>query len=376
MLQTRIKNRLIRRGIVALALLATLPGIPVAAGQAFDEAVAAYGRGDYATAVRVFLVHAEQGDASAQFSLGVMYANGEGVLKDEAEAVRWYRLAAEQGHADAQFNLGVMYANGRGVLKDEAEAVRWSRLAAEQGHAGAQFNLGVMYANGEGVLKDEAKAVRWYRLAAEQGHAGAQFNLGVMYANGEGVLKDEAEAVRWYRLAAEQGHADAQFNLGVMYANGEGVLKDEAEAVRWSRYKCATRVRPPIPTRRRPTTRSGQQPRFMRLGRVISRGPKNDTASRATPTEEEVAMKRWLHRRKLKRSMQEYERMTKVYYEWRANQELERRVLFDKQDANAAGLAVRQILDHEQEQDLVVLKNIIHRGSVATSSDLTRYGFG
>ena len=56
MLQTRIKNRLIRRGIVALALLATLPGIPVAAGQAFDEAVAAYGRGDYATAVRGFLV--------------------------------------------------------------------------------------------------------------------------------------------------------------------------------------------------------------------------------------------------------------------------------------------------------------------------------
>ena len=119
MLQTRIKNRLIRRGIVALALLATLPGIPVAAGQTFDEAVAAYGRGDYATAVRGFLVHAEQGDADAQFNLGVMYANGRGVLKDEAEAVRWSRLAAEQGDADAQFSLGVMYANGLlGVLKD------------------------------------------------------------------------------------------------------------------------------------------------------------------------------------------------------------------------------------------------------------------
>ena len=64
MLQTRIKNRLIRRGIVALVLLATLPGAPVAAGQTFDEAVAAYDRGDYATAVRGFLVHAEQGDAA------------------------------------------------------------------------------------------------------------------------------------------------------------------------------------------------------------------------------------------------------------------------------------------------------------------------
>ena len=94
-----------------------------------------------------------------------MYANGEGVPEDAAEAVRWYRLAAEQGDATAQFNLGVMYANG--------EAVRWYRLAAEQGYAAAQFNLGVMYANGEGVPEDDAEAVRWYRLAAEQGYATA-----------------------------------------------------------------------------------------------------------------------------------------------------------------------------------------------------------
>ena len=47
-------------------------------------------------------------------------------------------------------------------------------------------------------------------------------------------------------------------------------------------------------------------------------------------------MKRWLSRRKWKRSMQEYGKMTKVYYEWRTNQEMERRVLFDKQDADVA----------------------------------------
>ena len=109
MLQTRIKNRLIRRGIVALALLATLPGAPVAAGQTFDEAVAAYDRGDYATAVRGFLVHAEQGYATAQYNLGCMYDFGEGVPEDDAEAVRWYRKAAGQGHAGAQHNLGFMY---------------------------------------------------------------------------------------------------------------------------------------------------------------------------------------------------------------------------------------------------------------------------
>ena len=102
MLQTRIKNRLIRRGIVALALLATLPGAPVAVGQTFDEAVAAYNRGDYATAVRGFLVHAEQGAASAQFNLGVMYANGEGVLKDSVLAHMWSNIAGANGNASAR----------------------------------------------------------------------------------------------------------------------------------------------------------------------------------------------------------------------------------------------------------------------------------
>ena len=66
---------------------------------------------------------AEQGDATAQFNLGLMYANGEGVPEDDAEAVRWYRMAAEQGLAIAQFNLGVKYDFGEGVPKDGAEAV-------------------------------------------------------------------------------------------------------------------------------------------------------------------------------------------------------------------------------------------------------------
>ena len=88
---------------IALALLTALLGIPVAAAQTFDEAMAAYDRRDYATAIRGFRVYAEQGSPRAQYSLGLMYANGEGVPQDDAEAVRWYRLAAEQGYADAQY---------------------------------------------------------------------------------------------------------------------------------------------------------------------------------------------------------------------------------------------------------------------------------
>ena len=67
-----------------------------------------------------------------------MYATGEGVLKDEAEAVRWYRLAAEQGDATAQFNLGVMHAAGEGVLKDSVLAHMWSNIAGANGNASAR----------------------------------------------------------------------------------------------------------------------------------------------------------------------------------------------------------------------------------------------
>ena len=75
---------------------------------------------------------AEQGDASAQNTLGVMYYNGDGVPQDYQEAMKWYRLAAEQGHAGAQFNLGVGYYNGDGVPQDYIQSHKWINLAASR----------------------------------------------------------------------------------------------------------------------------------------------------------------------------------------------------------------------------------------------------
>jgi len=57
------------------------------------------------------------------------------VLKIGKRVGKWYLLAAEQGFANAQYNLGVMYANGEGVPEDDKQAVKWFRLAAEQGNA-------------------------------------------------------------------------------------------------------------------------------------------------------------------------------------------------------------------------------------------------
>jgi TPR repeat protein len=60
-----------------------------------------------------------------------MYDEGKGVLLDDKEAVKWYRKAADQGHASAQYNLGLMYAYGEGVLKSMAQAKYWIQKAYE-----------------------------------------------------------------------------------------------------------------------------------------------------------------------------------------------------------------------------------------------------
>ena len=120
----------------------------------------------------------------------------------EQEGVRTFRQKAEQGDADAQYSLGVSYREGKGVDRDYAQAVAWWRKAAGRGHASAQGALGFMYASGQGISKDYAQAVQWYRRAADQGIARAQFNLGVMYSRGQGVLQDDIEAHKWRNLAA------------------------------------------------------------------------------------------------------------------------------------------------------------------------------
>ena len=168
----------------------------------FNAAYDAQTKGDYVTALRLYRPLAQQGNDSAQFNLGRMYANGQGVTQDYAEAVSWYRKAAEQGNAFAQFDLGLLYEKGRGGgAQNYAEAVLWYRKAADHGNAFAQFHLGLSYASGRGVTQDYAEAVSWYRKAAEQGNAFAQLNLGFQYASGSGVAREYVPAYMWFNLA-------------------------------------------------------------------------------------------------------------------------------------------------------------------------------
>jgi hypothetical protein len=95
-----------------------------------DAGYAAYQKGNYETALRLLRPLSESGDARAQFNLGVMYSEGQGVPQDYAEAGKWYRLSAEQGYAQAQYNLGLWYAQGEGGPHDDVQAHMWFNLAA------------------------------------------------------------------------------------------------------------------------------------------------------------------------------------------------------------------------------------------------------
>ena len=81
---------------------------------------------------------AEQGDAAAQYNLGIMYRDGKGVLQDDTQAVAWFRQAVDQGNAEAQSNLGGMYSLGAGVPQDDVEAHKWYNLAASRTTGEAQ----------------------------------------------------------------------------------------------------------------------------------------------------------------------------------------------------------------------------------------------
>jgi len=135
----------------------------------FQDGMDAYKRGDYETALKELRPLAEQGDAIAQYILGVLYDKGRGVPQDDVQARKWWLKAAKQNYALAQYNLGVLYDKGRGVPQDYVQAREWYRKAAEQGHAPAQYNLGLLYANGWGVPQDYVQAHMWVNLAATQG---------------------------------------------------------------------------------------------------------------------------------------------------------------------------------------------------------------
>ena len=156
-----------------------------------------------------------EGKSPAQIrDIAYEYQHGTGGKSvDYAKAMKYYLIAVKEGNAVPMVDIGLMYANGQGVAKDDVEAVKWYRNAAEQGNTSGQCNLGYMYEHGYGVGKDLVEAVKWYRKAAEQGDAIAQSNLGICYQYGKGIATNLSLAKFWYEKAAAQGDELAQKQL-------------------------------------------------------------------------------------------------------------------------------------------------------------------
>ena len=222
-----------------------------------SEGIIAYQHGDYTQALQELRPVAEQGFALAQFTLGDMYLQGQGVYKDAKEAAWWFLLAAKLDYPSAQRRLGSLYAEGTGVPQDLREAVAWYLKAANQGDLESKYALATMYKLGQGVPQNDsegewwqanaeqqvqmearlkesqerpplpeshaAEELAWFQKEAQMGYPLAQYNLGLMYELGRNVPQNDREALRWYRQAAEKRFALAQYRLGMMYAQGRAV---------------------------------------------------------------------------------------------------------------------------------------------------------
>jgi TPR repeat protein len=176
-------------------------------------------------------IAAQEGDAEAQYNLGMNCVMESGASPDYEAAYDWFLKAATRGHAEAQNFLGWMFSHAQGVPQDDEEAVKWFRLSAGQNNAPAQNNLGWMLQNGRGCEQDDAEAVTWYRKAAEQDCHRGQLHYGLMCRDGRGLHKDVTEAADWLRKSSDKGDAEAAYELGKMYESGEGVEADRRSAL-------------------------------------------------------------------------------------------------------------------------------------------------
>ena len=119
--------------LLALTFLFLFSGSSAVFADELQDGWDASARGDYKNTHKLWLPLAKQGNAEAQYLLGLMYDEGKGVLQDYKEAFKWNRLSAEQGVVSAQYDVGVMYANGQGVPQDYVSAHMWFNLCASNG---------------------------------------------------------------------------------------------------------------------------------------------------------------------------------------------------------------------------------------------------
>lgn len=163
------------------------------------------------------------------------YQQGEALGRsgDYAAALPLIRQAADAGHAQAQYTLGSMYAFGQGVAESKSDARIWYEKAAAQHHPGALYNLGLYYDRGISVPMNRPLALMYYKLGAHAGDGQSAYNAGQLLVLGEGVTADAREGMRYLEIAANLGIGQGQMALGYVHEHALGVPRDIEAALNW-----------------------------------------------------------------------------------------------------------------------------------------------
>ncbi len=191
--------------------------------QAFRTGTRALRAGNTERGVASLEHAAEGGHPIAQWKLGRMYAEGDGVKQDDLRAFEYFRDIADANAdeapgtlrarfvANAFVALGTYYLDGisKSPIKADPDRARemFTYAASYFGDADAQYQLGRMYLEGHGGLKDQRQAARWLRLAATKGQYQAQALLGALLFKGELGSRHAARGLMWLTLARDAASA-------------------------------------------------------------------------------------------------------------------------------------------------------------------------
>lgn len=192
----------------------------IPAEELFTTGANAYFEGDFGSALKRFEQAAEDGHPLAQWKLGRMYQEGDGVGANPAMAFKYFTdVAITHGEeppntsmapfvAYALVAVGEYYLGGieeSGIRENPRKAMKIFRYAASfYGSADAQYNLGLMYFEGSVGPEDKKMAARWLKLAALKGQHKAQALLGRMMFRGDGIPARLSEGLMWLTLARER----------------------------------------------------------------------------------------------------------------------------------------------------------------------------
>ncbi|MFO6424066.1 tetratricopeptide repeat protein [Motilimonas sp. KMU-193] len=173
---------------------------------------------------------AEQGDAQAQYRLGMAHVQGELRQANLTDAAKWFRLASEHGYGAAKVRLAEMYLIGQGVEQDDSAGVALLHEAAELENPEAMFVLSEFYRLGEYVPKDSQRAIQYLQASARYAWDPARALYGAFLIDGRYVEQDIASGIHLVKLAASNQDPRGLYFLGLAYYEGKGVLRNESLA--------------------------------------------------------------------------------------------------------------------------------------------------